>query len=312
MNPYDILQVSRVADAQVIRAAYRSLIQRHHPDRHPGNAEIADLAARITQAYELLADPERRAAYDAQHQANEALADGARASMGKTPARSSAARRPAEPKPTQFAWALRIAALLVGVGIVWMLVSYVSKHFSEAPPAQQLSDIRLKIEGAEINEAQRRQLFARKQELLEKHPDLMQADRSLRINELAQRSVALLSEPLAVSLISAPGFESAPVKLIVPEITLLLGSFDAPRLQAHLNRHRQRVVDQLMQRLNAQSAVLVLGPDSEAKLKRVIGDSVTLSLDIRAGDTYPSTYFESPGRHGVVDVILPQSFGVLK
>ncbi len=312
MNPYDILQVSSVADAQVIRAAYRSLIQRHHPDRHPGNAEIADLAAHITQAYELLADPERRAAYDAQHNANEALAHVARASKGEVRARSGAARKLAEPKSTQAAWALRIAVLLVGLGIVWMLVNYVSMHFSQAPPAEQLSNMRLKMEGAEVNEAERRQLFARKQELLAQHPHLMQADRSLRIGALAQRSVALLTEPLAVNLVSAPGFESASVKLIVPEMTLLLGSFDAPRLQAHLHKHRSRIVAELMQRLAAQSAVLVLGPDSEVKLKRVIQDSVMLSLELRAEETYPSTYFESPGRHGVVDVILPQSFGVLR
>lgn len=312
MNPYDILQVSPIADAQVIRAAYRSLIQRHHPDRHPGNAEIADLAARITQAYELLTDPERRAAYDAQHKAHETLVRGAVAPTSKASARSSAARRPAEPTSTQLAWVLRIAVLLLGMGAAWMLVSYVSKQFSQLPPAQQLSDIRLKMESTGINEAERRQLFARKQDLLAQHPDLMLADRSLRVNAMAQRSVALLAEPLSVRLVSAAGFESASVKLIVPEMTLLLGSFDAPRLQAHLQKHRQRVVAELMQRLAAQSAVLVLGPDSEARLKRVIQDSVTLSLDIRADDTYPSTYFESPGRHGVVDVILPQSFGVLR
>ena len=66
MNPYDFLQVCPIADAMVIRAACRSLIQRYHPDRNPGNAQAAQPAVLVTQAYELPADPQRRAAHDAQ------------------------------------------------------------------------------------------------------------------------------------------------------------------------------------------------------------------------------------------------------
>lgn len=66
---YDVLGVSQTASATEIRTAYRELATRYHPDRHDGNT-LADLAteklASINAAYEVLSDPQRRAAYDAE------------------------------------------------------------------------------------------------------------------------------------------------------------------------------------------------------------------------------------------------------
>lgn len=66
-DPYGVLGVSRTATTKEIRAAYRALAARYHPDRHQGNP-LADLAtarlAEINRAYETLSDPERRAAAD--------------------------------------------------------------------------------------------------------------------------------------------------------------------------------------------------------------------------------------------------------
>lgn len=42
---YDNLKVARIAPPEVIRAAYRTLSQKYHPDKNPGNAEIACFAA---------------------------------------------------------------------------------------------------------------------------------------------------------------------------------------------------------------------------------------------------------------------------
>jgi curved DNA-binding protein CbpA len=61
-DPYEILQVHRKAEPEVIRAAYRALAQKYHPDF---GGEQARMVA-ITEAWATLGDPERRAAYDAQ------------------------------------------------------------------------------------------------------------------------------------------------------------------------------------------------------------------------------------------------------
>src|SRR5512137_1712183 len=64
MNYYEVLEVSQSASPEVIKAAYKSLMQRHHPDRNPGDAKAADRSVAVAQAYEVLSDTARRAAYD--------------------------------------------------------------------------------------------------------------------------------------------------------------------------------------------------------------------------------------------------------
>jgi curved DNA-binding protein CbpA len=65
LDHYERLKISRDAPLEVIRAAYRALAAKHHPDRH-GQSEGAntDMAA-LNAAYEVLCDPQARAAYDA-------------------------------------------------------------------------------------------------------------------------------------------------------------------------------------------------------------------------------------------------------
>lgn len=65
---YTTLQVAPDATAAAIRAAYRALAQRFHPDKHPTDAQrAARQMQRLNAAYEVLSDPVQRAAYDALH-----------------------------------------------------------------------------------------------------------------------------------------------------------------------------------------------------------------------------------------------------
>ncbi|MDD5057804.1 MAG: DnaJ domain-containing protein [Sideroxydans sp.] len=62
-NPYNILGVSPTASTEEIKKAYRVLAMRHHPDRNAhSSAEVRFNA--IKTAYELLSDPQKRAAYN--------------------------------------------------------------------------------------------------------------------------------------------------------------------------------------------------------------------------------------------------------
>lgn len=60
---YALLQVAPGADLEVISAAYRRLALRYHPDRNAG-IDGAAMMVRINEAYEVLSDPRKRAAYD--------------------------------------------------------------------------------------------------------------------------------------------------------------------------------------------------------------------------------------------------------
>ena len=61
---YDVLQVERDASPERVRAAYRKLAQKYHPDKMPGNANAVRAMAAINAAYEVLSDAHRRAEHD--------------------------------------------------------------------------------------------------------------------------------------------------------------------------------------------------------------------------------------------------------
>ena len=62
---YATLNVSHDAEIEVIRAAYKALMIKHHPDHNPSNsAEEERRTEEINEAYHILSDPDRRAAYD--------------------------------------------------------------------------------------------------------------------------------------------------------------------------------------------------------------------------------------------------------
>jgi molecular chaperone DnaJ len=62
---YEVLTVTREASEQEIKSAYRRLGLQHHPDRNPESKEESEERFKeITEAYSVLADPQKRAAYD--------------------------------------------------------------------------------------------------------------------------------------------------------------------------------------------------------------------------------------------------------
>ncbi|MDP9349303.1 MAG: molecular chaperone DnaJ [Gemmatimonadota bacterium] len=61
---YEILAVARDADAETIKKAYRKLAMQYHPDRNGGDAAAEEKFKEATEAYEVLRDADKRAAYD--------------------------------------------------------------------------------------------------------------------------------------------------------------------------------------------------------------------------------------------------------
>jgi molecular chaperone DnaJ len=61
---YEVLEVERTADDGQLKSAFRKLAMKWHPDRNPGDTSSEHKFKEINEAYEILKDPDKRAAYD--------------------------------------------------------------------------------------------------------------------------------------------------------------------------------------------------------------------------------------------------------
>jgi molecular chaperone DnaJ len=61
---YDVLEVDRSATDGELKSAFRKLAMKWHPDRNPGDSSSEHRFKEINEAYEILKDPDKRAAYD--------------------------------------------------------------------------------------------------------------------------------------------------------------------------------------------------------------------------------------------------------
>jgi len=71
---YEVLGVPRTATEAEITKAYRALAKKYHPDQNPGDDSVLEKYHEVSEAYEVLKDPEKRAIYD--RYGHEGLANG--------------------------------------------------------------------------------------------------------------------------------------------------------------------------------------------------------------------------------------------
>lgn len=61
---YEVLEVTRTVTVEEIKKSYRKLAVKHHPDKNPGDAHAEERFKEIGEAYDVLMDDDKRAAYD--------------------------------------------------------------------------------------------------------------------------------------------------------------------------------------------------------------------------------------------------------
>jgi len=141
IDHYAVLGVLPSAEDVVIRAAYKALAQRYHPDRYAGDPEIATRRMQeINQAYGILSDQEKRRQYDAER--------GDRVEDADSYFEEERPEETTEDDPSQKAWSIAIGVYPDLVGIVsglevysWRLAFAFRAHLLECQKFDQRFEI---------------------------------------------------------------------------------------------------------------------------------------------------------------------------
>ncbi|MFM9970168.1 MAG: J domain-containing protein [Burkholderiales bacterium] len=304
MNHYEALEVSRTASQAVIRAAYRSLMQHYHPDKNPDNKAAGDRAALIVQAYEVLSDDAKRAAYDLQLAPQSTDNAQSRVVAPREFVRQShldySRARSAEKSYGWIGWLLIALILVVGITLF---------AFRKKPPLPEieLSEIRLSVEGGQLSHQQMVEKLTRQEELLKAHPHLMAAERQ---KGEADRILPNLLLELKFDLkfeVSETAFVQ-PV-LRIPVLGAKVGSFDAKKMIAKLQGDKELIRSKIatsVAKIGREDLIRNNGALLQETILNVIGEVTGTSRF----ENFPPTIAENPSRYGVVEIILPKSFSV--
>ncbi|MDD2685367.1 MAG: DnaJ domain-containing protein [Gallionella sp.] len=284
MNSYEILEVSPNASQEVLKAAYKSLMQRYHPDKNPGDDEAAAHSSSIVQAYEMLSDPGRRAAYDVELKRQQELL-WAQAQPRKIPQPIS---RPAKKKgmPGSFAWLFAVAAAWV----VWYVGTSSEIKQSQTPVVK---DANLQVET----------LPSDTQQIKVNEPALGLDARTIpRFIQDIKVNLNVVSEPMNGAAVDATHI------LNITELSVIVGTFDSSQFISFIQDNRKIISQQLTARLADAKYERLMKPDGEQYLKQIILDAIGDITGTNRHQVYPSNDTGVPAHYGVVDVLLPESF----
>lgn len=120
---YNNLKVSRDAPIEVIRAAFRSLAAKYHPDLNPGNDEAARIMRIVARSYAVISDPVSRAQHDRWIMGVESAAEGRESpSAQRQPLRRPTESSPARPPCFRLEEQGRTGSWIVGISIFFVAI----------------------------------------------------------------------------------------------------------------------------------------------------------------------------------------------
>jgi hypothetical protein len=279
MNFYEILEVSQNASPEVIKAAYKSLMQRYHPDKNPDNAEIAAHASKVVQAYEVLSDPNKRAAHDImlkQLSADSLLVDRDRS-------------RNVQASSVANDWQAAAAKEKKSYGILWLLIALTIVFCLYAM-------LLLKN--------------TRTDEILSTNADIQRQTERDGMTEVLPRTIPVYISNLTVALKESDTFAGGTAHVLnIPILGVRVGTFDSNKFLRYIGNNKELIRRQLEDKLGDAKYENLIKFDGEQYLKNIVMVSIG---DATGSNLYKADPVNSAtaGQYGVVDVLLPRSFSV--
>ncbi len=291
MNYYEILEIHPKASKEVVRAAYKSLMQHYHPDKNRDDTEAARHAALIAQAYGIISDENQRSIYDLQlkEQAEKVYSRVPKSHPVQRLRRTPENQQIAEKNNGGYAW------LLISVIVVsGFLILFLAKEKPPQPLPHLQAPAPSGAPAAKQNAAD-----------LERLPP---PESSQHPAEPAAKTLLLSSSVMAVSLKEPDQRDHV---LSIPLLLVKVGSYDSEKFIRDIERRKDAINRQLADRLAyASYEELASKDEGEKYLKKTILDALGSITGTNRFEEYPPSPLESPGRYGAVDILLPQSFSL--
>lgn len=314
MNYYEILEVNQNASSEVIKAAYKSLMQRYHPDKNPNNLNIAERASLVVQAYEVLSDSEKRAAYDSKLRGQlTGQSSNVRGRSGGGGASAASKGRPAAKGSKSYWYLWLLIALIITSG--WIIVSLLKKKPS---PEAELKEIRLLLDSNQLTPKQTQDKLRRISEIFREHPEILKKEASEKEKEEASRITPIFINPLSVNLKSSVKLSETSGKpldnagriLFIPKLSAKVGTFESEKVIKYIENNKDLITQKLAEKLVDAKYEELIKINGEQYLKQIILDSIGDTTGTNRFLEYPPSSTESPGRYGVIDVLLPDAYSL--
>lgn len=284
-NHYDILEVSPKASAEVIRAAYKSLMQRHHPDKSVQGTASTPLASSIALAYEVLSDPQRRLAYDQSLLIRQTAPTPVDQHAGRNLASHTVRRAEPSTRKRSSAWYAPI--LLFSIICVAATILAVSKKKPPVATFPQQSATSMPRPSAPL-------------------PD----ERPMAVTDEGQvRTMSGFATDLSVELNPDPTQPTAAHVLHIPSFGLRLSISEPDRWTRRIQEQRPAIIQQLLVTLAAAKYLELIKPEGDVYLKRLIEESVTVVTGLDQSSALPATGPTNKAPQAV-EALLPVSFSV--
>lgn len=296
MNYYDVLEVSPKASAEVIRAAYKSLMQRYHPDKSPGSGEFAERAALIAQAYEVLSNEDKRLNYDLELLRRPPRRDAAATATTPVDQAYPTERRAASAPRSVYArygWVLVVSLIVLG-GLIYVLTKKPAATSVAAPGSVA---VLAPSPGTAVTAAEPAPAPI---------PGVGPVVAAVPV--AGSQMIPEFVTQLSIGLVPSDPVHGQLHVLQIPNLGVRVGTDDPARWIHKIETDRPLLIPRLLDRLAHAKYEELIKPEGGAYLKRLIEDAMCEALGLER--LAPQSAMGSAPPRAQLEVMLSQSYTV--
>ena len=292
MNYYDILEVGPKASAEVIRGAYESLMQRHHPDKSADAGESAERTSLIAQAYEVLSNEDKRLNYDLEllrrPSRREAAATAAAPVDHAYPTEQRAVSAPRSVY-ARYGWVL-VAALVVLGGLFYVLTKKPTATSVAAPGSVAAPSPSTSVAAPESA------------------PIPGVGPVVALVPVAGSQMIPEFVTQLSIGLVPSDPVHGQLHVLQIPNLGVRVGTDDPARWIHKIETDRPLLIPRLLDRLAHAKYEELIKPEGGAYLKRLIEEAMCEALGLER--LAPQSAMGSAPPRAQLEVMLSQSYTV--